>query len=106
MMDRRAFFVALSASLAAAPACTRRDADPRAGLLRLLELTPTETVWLATLTEAEQAELYEALVTATPSPRAVQLMVKLLGSRDRLFEYVGYPVLPNRLNGCDGLLRE
>ena len=34
------------------------------------------------------------------------LLMKVLGRRERLFPYVGYPPLPNRVTACDGLLRE
>jgi len=41
-----------------------------------------------------------------PSKQTIDLLMKVLGRRERLFPYVGYPPLPNRVTACDGLLRE
>ncbi len=109
-MDRRTFCrVVVGGPLAASAACARPDAEsPEAGLIRLLALGPAERPWLRSLTAAEQQELYTALVASRDrrSRRTVDLLMKVVGRRERLFAYVGYPPLPNRLSACDGLIRE
>ena len=106
-IGRRNFCALLAGGLAAGAGCSE-PADPAATALpRLLGLGPSETNWITALTEHEQEQLREALVRrGDPSPQTIDLLMKLLGRRERLFPYVGYPPLPNRLSACDGLLRE
>jgi hypothetical protein len=76
-------------------------------LARILGLEGAEVAWLADLTPAERATLLAALTAGKPLPRrAVDLLYQVIGRRERLFQYVGYRPLPNRLTACDGLIRE
>ena len=106
-LDRRGFCALLAGSLAAGAGCSE-PADPATTALpRLLGLAPSQANWITALTEHEQQQLREALVRrGKPSPQTIDLLMKVLGRRERLFPYVGYPPLPNRLSACDGLLRE
>jgi hypothetical protein len=81
---------------------------PRAGLIRLLGLQPSESGWLDALNEQQQHELHAALAAFPPriSGRTLDLTLKVIGRRDRLYPYVGYPPMPNEIEGCDGLIRE
>lgn len=112
MLDRRAFCRALAASIAGTIACSppgrRPTGSPRERLIRALGLKETEIEWLSSLSEKEQEELIAGLESpaAGSADRTTALLMKLLGRRDRLFAYVGYPPLPDRLEGCDGLIRE
>jgi hypothetical protein len=73
----------------------------------LLGLRPDEAAWLGVLGENEQIALRDALAkSGSPSAHTIELLMKVLGRRERLFPYVGYPPLPNHLTACDGLLRE
>lgn len=108
-MNRRLFCRILSSTLVAGAACTRHVAESaQEGLVRLLGLAPSEHDWLQSLSAAEQQELYSALTSSQErgSARTIDLLMKVVGRRERLFAYVGYPPLPNRLSACDGLLRE
>jgi hypothetical protein len=99
----------VTAALTTGQACsTPPDEDVRSGLARLLGLqTPNERRWLDALTEPEQGELHAALLAPDqqPSRRTVDLVLKVMGRRERLFAYVGYPEL-QRVGICDGLIRE
>jgi len=112
MLDRRAFCRALAASIAGTIACSppgrRPTGSPRERLIRVLGLEGPEIEWLSSLSDTEQAELMTGLESpaADSTDRTTALLMKLLGQRDRLFAYVGYPQLPDRLEGCDGLIRE
>jgi hypothetical protein len=76
-------------------------------LARILGLEGSEVAWLADLTASERGTLLGALSAGTPLPRrAADLLYKVIGRRERLFQYVGYRPLPNRLTACDGLIRE
>jgi hypothetical protein len=110
-MQRREFVRCLPMALVAATACRGSDGvseDPRAGLVRLLGLEPAESGWLDALNDQEQRELHAALSVspARISTRTIDLTLKVIGRRDRLFPYVGYPSMPNAIEGCDGLIRE
>lgn len=110
VIDRRSF-LALGASMVAVGGCSTPPGPgeaPRAGLVRLLGLAPDEEAWLDSLTDDEQRRLFATLASppAAPDRRSVDLLMKVLGRRERLFAYVGYPPLPNGLTACDGLLRE
>ena len=108
-MNRRIFCRIVASSLAASAACSRPPAESAtAGLTRILGLGPAERDWLQSLSIAEQQELYAALTSSEErrSARTIDLLMKVMGRRERLFAYVGYPPLPDRLSACDGLLRE
>jgi len=108
-LNRRIFWRIVTGSLAASAACTRPPAEnATAGLTRILGLGPAERDWLQALSVAEQHELYVRLTSSEErrSARTIDLLIKVIGRRERLFAYVGYPPLPNRLSACDGLLRE
>ena len=106
-LDRRGFCALLAGGLAAGTGCSEPGDPAATALPRLLGLAPSEAGWIMALTEHEQQQLREALVQrGNPSPRTIDLLMKVLGRRERLFPYVGYPPLPNRLSACDGLLRE
>jgi hypothetical protein len=107
-VDRRSFCLTVAASLGTAGACSRgRTEEPRAGLIRLLGLTGSEAAWLNVLSSDEQRDLHEAINAPRghASPRTVDLVMKVLSRRERLFAYVGYPEL-QRTGVCDGLIRE
>jgi hypothetical protein len=106
-IDRRDFWVLLAGGLMASASCSV-PVDPAATALpRLLGLSPSELSWLAALNEPEQQQLRDALLSrGQPTPQTIELLMKVLGRRERLFPYVGYPPLPNSLTACDGLLRE
>jgi hypothetical protein len=109
-MDRRGFCQSLGLTLAALGAGARpADAaqTPRDGLARVLGLEAAEIAWLNDLNALEQRALLSSLTSgARPSPKAIDLLYKVIGRRERLFQYVGYRPLPNRLTACDGLIRE
>lgn len=108
-MNRRIFCRIVTSSLVAGAACTRPAAeDANAGLIRILGLGPAERQWLQSLSAVEQQELYAGLTSPQErrSARTIDLLMKVVGRRERLFAYVGYPPLPDRLSACDGLLRE
>ena len=76
-------------------------------LAQVLGLKGAETVWLNDLSTRERSALLAALTSgAAPTPATINLIYKVIGRRERLFTYVGYPPLPNRLTACDGLIRE
>ena len=108
-VNRRTFCAGIvSAALAGGQACSRApDESVLDGLARLLGLqTPRERAWLATLSGAEQGELYDALrASGPPTSRTIDLVLKVIGRRERLFAYIGYPEL-QRAGICDGLIRE
>ena len=109
-VDRRTFCAGVvTAALTAGQACSSApDEGVPEGLARLLGLrTPGERAWLQALSGAEQGELYEALRTPGERPirRTVDLVLKVISRRERLFAYVGYPEL-QRVGICDGLVRE
>jgi hypothetical protein len=108
-MDRRAFCSLLGVSLmGAGQGCRRQPPEaPEAGLARLLNLRAAETSWLQALPPQDRQALYDALTAGKPlSAHAVDLLMKVLGRRERLFAYVGYPPTTNSLSVCNGLLRE
>src|SRR5262245_51853918 len=106
-IDRREFCVMLTAGVVATAGCSE-TADPVATALpRLLGLSSSEAGWVGALTEREQKDLRDALLAGGQSaPRTIDLLMKVLGRREHLFPYVGYPPLSNTLTACDGLLRE
>jgi hypothetical protein len=109
-MNRRTFCSLVGASLVggAGQACRQSPPEtPEAGLVRLLNLSPDETRWLDVLSPADRRDLHAALASGEPlTARAVDLLMKVLGRRERLFAYVGYPPVTNSLSVCNGLLRE
>jgi hypothetical protein len=108
-LDRRAFWKSLFLGLSAAAAA---GAAPSPGqsthdqLADLLGLKGDEVRWLGDLKPPQQATLLQALRAGRPASDTVALLYRVLGRRERLFAYVGYPPLPNRLVACDGLIRE
>jgi hypothetical protein len=108
-VDRRTFCTGIvTAALTAGQACSRApDESVPDGLARLLGLHTTgERAWLETLSGAEQRELYDALrASGQPTRRTVDLVLKVISRRERLFAYIGYPEL-QRAGICDGLIRE
>lgn len=108
-LNRRAFWQSLAVSLSAAAAFAqqRPAGSAKAELADLLSLRGDEVKWLDSLTAPQQAALLSGLRTSgRPSRAVVDLLYRVLGRRERLFAYVGYPPLPNRLTACDGLIRE
>ena len=109
-MDRRGFCQSLALTLATLGASARpTDAaqTPRDRLAGVLGLEAGEIAWLNDLTALEQRALLSSLTAgAKPSPKAIDLLYRVIGRRERLFQYVGYRPLPNRLTACDGLIRE
>src|SRR5262245_5509473 len=106
-IDRRDFWALLAGGLVASTGCSGSEDPVATPLPRLLGLAPSEASWITALTEREQQQLRDALVQrGHPSPETIELLMKVLGRRERLFPYVGYPPLPNHLTACDGLLRE
>jgi hypothetical protein len=108
-VDRRRFCAALAASLVGA--CSKApppSADPKVDLARSLGLQAAELVWLDSLSPAEQRTLRDGLLSGqgAPSRRTVDLLMKVIGRRERLFAFVGYPSRANGLTACDGLIRE
>jgi hypothetical protein len=95
----------------AALACGRREPPPPAAteLSELLGLEAHQRAWLDVLDEAERGELTAALAAGgatAAAPRAVALVLRVIGSRSRLFSYLGYPPLDDEPDVCDGLLKE
>jgi hypothetical protein len=110
-IGRRTFCAILGGALVTSGGCEHAPEAPTEAaavtLRRMLGLKPDEAGWLGVLGEKEQHALRDALVQGgSPSAQTVELLMKVLGRRERLFPYVGYPPLPNRLTACDGLLRE
>jgi hypothetical protein len=107
-LNRREFVLAVAASAASAHACSRQPDEPaRATLVRLLGLGEKQARWVDSLSPAQQEELRTLLLEPDPQARrqTIELLMKVIGRRDRLFAYVGYPALP-QLGACDGLIRE
>jgi len=108
-LNRRAFWQSLAVSLSAVAAAAqpRPAGNAREELAEVLSLRPAEVPWLDALTAPQQNALLAGLRTpGRPSREVVDLLYRVLGRRERLFAYVGYPPLPNRLTACDGLIRE
>ena len=101
----KSLFLGLSATaaVAAAPSPGQPTQDQ---LAEVLGLTGDEVRWLGDLKPPQQAALLAALRAGRPDRDTVALLYRVLGRRERLFAYVGYPPLPNRLVACDGLIRE
>ena len=109
-MNRRLFCRSLGIALATlgVGAAAADAAEPTLDrLARVLGLEGAEVAWLNDLSPRERNALLTALTSrARPSRATVDLLYRVLGRRERLFQYVGYPPLPNRLTACDGLIRE
>jgi hypothetical protein len=109
-MNRRLFCRSLGIVLATLGVATgAADAAPPTleRLAQVLGLEGAEVAWLNDLSDRERSALLAALTSRTrPSRATVDLLYRVLGRRERLFQYVGYPPLPNRLTACDGLIRE
>lgn len=109
-MNRRLFCRSLGIALATLGTGVRPGAavEPLSQrLATVLGLQGTEVAWLNDLSAAGRAALLTALTSGTkPSRATIDLLYRVLGRRERLFQYVGYPPLPNRLTACDGLIRE
>ena len=74
-----------------------------------LGLQADQRRWLTDLTENQQQQLLAALSPGASSQvlaRGERLLMKVIGPRDRLFAFVGYPPTARRRTVCDGLLRE
>lgn len=109
-MDRRAFCQSVAAAVAtlgtAAPSAQEAE-TPRQALARILGLAGEEIAWLDDLSAAQRRALLTGLSTPTvPARGTIDLLYRVIGRRERLFQYVGYRPLPNRLTACDGLIRE
>ena len=106
-LDRRTLLSLLSGAAAAGLAACAPSESPRQGLIRLLGLANDQTDWLDVLDEADQSDLYVALVgPGEASSRAIGLLAKVLSPRSRLMAFVGYGQASNRRAVCDGLFRE
>ena len=109
-MNRRLFFKSLGialATLGVAPGSADAAQPTLDRLAQVLGLEGAEVAWLNDLSPPERSTLLAALTSRTrPSRATVDLLYRILGRRERLFQYVGYPPLPNRLTACDGLIRE
>ena len=110
-MNRRLFCRSLGIALATlgvgARAASGAQQPTLDRLARVLGLEGTEVAWLNTLSPRERSALLAGLTSRTrPSRATVELLYRVLGRRERLFQYVGYPPMPNRLVACDGLIRE
>jgi len=100
--------MAVATALAAGEACSRTPAEPaRDVIVRFLGLVGAQARWVDALTAAQQEELRERIVKPSPVPdrHTIELLMKILGRRERLFAYVGYPAL-EQIGACDGLIRE
>ena len=106
--DRRAFLrSALALSGVTLAGCGRPRA--KGDLFALLGLQPDQRAWLNGLTADQQRELLVALSPGASRQmlaRAEQLLTKVIGPRDRLFAFVGYPPTARQRTVCDGLLQE
>ena len=109
-MNRRLFCRSLAialATLGVGPRAANAEQSTLDQLARVLGLKGAEVAWLNDLSPRERSALLSALTSrARPSRATVDLLYRVLGRRERLFQYVGYPPLPNRLTACDGLIRE
>ena len=106
-LDRRTLLALLSGAAAAGLVACAPPESPRQGLVRLLDLAVDQADWLDVLEDAEQADLYAALISpGAATPRAVGLLAKVLSPRSRLMAFVGYGQASNRRTVCDGLFRE
>jgi hypothetical protein len=108
-LDRREFWKSLflglsAAAVAAAAPAPRQSTEDQ--LADVLGLTADEVRWLGDLKPPQQVTLLQALRAGRADPDTVALLYRVLGRRERLFAYVGYPPLLNRLVACDGLIRE
>ena len=108
----RVFCRSLALALATLGA-SARPADaaetPRDRLARVLGLEGAEIAWLNDLYCSEQQRALLSALTAAGRHRAKPgrpRCYRVIGRRERLFQYVGYRPLPNRLTACDGLIRE
>jgi hypothetical protein len=108
--DRRSFLrSALALPGVALAGCNTRPADPRGELVQRLGLGSEQDAWLNDLSDAQQRELLSALSPGASRDvlvRAEALLMKVIGPRDRLFSFVGYPRTARHRSVCDGLLRE
>ncbi len=109
-MNRRSFCRSLGLTVATLGAGARpahAAETPREHLARVVGLQGAEVAWLDDLSAAQQRDLLSGLTSpGVPSRNAIDLLYRVIGRRERLFQYVGYPPLPNRLTACDGLIRE
>lgn len=108
-LDRRAFWRSVVAALSAASGLAAQPTSSQSArdqLAAILGLDGEQVRWLDDLKPPQQAALAAALRAGRPDRDTVALLYRVLGRRERLFTYVGYPPLPNRLVACDGLIRE
>jgi hypothetical protein len=108
-IGRRRFCLTVAAApLTVTGACSKPpEPDPRTTLAVFLGLTGRgEASWLDVLSPPELGELQTLLTSpGRASKRSVDLVMKVISRRERLFEYVDYPPL-DRVGICDGLIRE
>jgi hypothetical protein len=107
--NRRAFLWGGLALPGAVLAGCRREIPAREQLAERLDLEPAQRRWLNELTPEQQQRLLAALSPGASREvlaRGERLIMKVIGPRDRLFAFVGYPPTARRRTVCDGLLRE
>jgi hypothetical protein len=102
--DRRQLLAGLAALLAACAGA----GDPIEELSRRLGLPAQGRAWLAEMPEEQRRDLDAALRGARGevAERAAAALAALFAPRSRLFAYVDYPEVPDRLVLCDGLVRD
>ena len=99
-VNRRTFCTGIvTAALTGGQACSRAPEESVPdGLARLLGLHTTgERAWLETLSGAEQRELHDALrASGQPTRRTVDLVLKVISRRERLFARRAEPEQPGQ----------
>ena len=109
-IDRRTLLRLLGGSALGAGLLGCESANaPVSELASVLGLTGEERRWIAVLSHEEQRRLALALSGPDATPledEAVDLAMRVLSARSRLFRYLGYPILPDDRSLCDGLVRE
>ena len=110
-LDRRTLLKLLGGSalsLDLLTGCSTTEPLPTS-LTELLGLEGNEREWIADLTSSEQEELLEGLFVLDNKPvseRTIELGLKVLSSRSRLFAFIQYPEVADERSVCDGLIRE
>jgi hypothetical protein len=107
--DRRAFLQSALAVPGVAWAGCRRSRPLAEELALRLGLHSDQRAWLNDLTAEQQRDVLSALspgASRKVQARAERLLMKVIGPRDRLFSFVGYPPTARQRTVCDGLLHE